>query len=190
MKVESVNNPNVGSPTEWCLPVGTIITINDGVEDIDTVTTSSETCPGGTIWSGLVNLTSLENYTIALATVNVSGVKVHKEAGYVWFGMSDVNETCTNYCLRIGGICVDPGTHDVDLDCSEMNAMMGMNVGCDTRSYVEATFPLYCHGHTTFFPQDHPGTYTCDASTWNYDDNRFCTCANAYFEFTFTFQAP
>ena len=180
LKIESVNNPNVGSPTEWCLPSGvTTMTINDGSEDIDTVTTSSDTCPGDTIWSGLVTLTS-GSYQITLA-YTPDYVEV---SGFMWFGELNYHSSCTNYCASLGRPCVDPGIHDVDVSCANFTYLTGCTGSCGSRDYD--VMPA----HTgKIYRQSVAGNYTCDGIKVGY--GRICCCGGTPLcTWSFTFQAP
>ena len=191
LKIESVNNPNADIPTEWCLNEGATMTINDGTEDINTVTTLTETCSGDTIWSSLVSLTADQVYSIGLETYDVAAnVGVHKEGNYVWFGDGAMGDSCDSFCQSLGGTCVDPGVHDTDLSCTEMESMMDEIKTCSSSAdnsapsgWMEGATYQYYRVQTT------SGNYTC-SGTGAYG-MRFCTCTGvSCLNYTFSFTAP
>ena len=108
LKIESVNNPGAltpYTPTTWCLPGPggvTTMTIKDGDTPLNTVHPTSDTCPGDTIWSGLVTLASTEQYTIYLSTWSQDGeITFHDPTttdGVVWSSSISSNEYCL-YCV-------------------------------------------------------------------------------------------
>jgi len=183
LKIESVNHPTASVPTEWCLPsASTTMTIKDGDTTLDTVTTISETCPGGTIWSGLVELTSQTSYTVLLST-SLAG---YYKNGYFWFGYGPAGDSCNTYCSSLGFYCVDPGSHDGDLTFADMRIMTGLS-GYGEWTYAYNSTPMF--DGTQFTMNTGAGQYTCSATYTGW--HRFCTCGgSAMGNYSFTFTAP
>ena len=192
LKIESVNNPDAPVPTEWCLPGGaTTMTINDGSQDIDTVTTSTDTCPLGTIWSGLVSLTASGTYSIGINASNSASLNVHVENGYSWYGYSASGSNCDTYCESLGGTCVEPGDNAVDLGEPEINTLG--DLPC-----IGGAGPHYTVDYSPMMRLSDQACWSwgLGSPTWSCSSNcnsgfaRYCTCDGLGLTYTFTFQAP
>jgi len=184
LKIESVNNPSAPIPTEWCLPGNyTTMTINDGAEDIDTVTTSTETCPGGTIWSSLVTLTLNHNYNVTLVYDDPG----YADSDYNWYVTGTWGESCDTVCGRYAKTCVDPGVKDIGLSQTDMQVING-NECRGGASYAWPQAPCGQSDSCSYYVwQLTSGTYTCSAKSGS--SYRFCTCTGLA-SWSFTFTAP
>ena len=186
LKIESVNNPNMANPTTWCLPSDlTTMTINDGTEDIDSVITSTETCPLGTIWSNLVNLTSEWTYTINLSSYSASG-DFKAWGGYLWW-RGTTNQSCTEVCADYNGCAGTCDEHDSPAGevCHMWYPDVTAGGGCAEGS-VGYRSSVYCC--TCWHPADTCNTNSCDYKQSIF--RRFCVCKGSPIDYTFTFQAP
>jgi len=192
LKIESVYNPTYGSSeeehTQWCLPSGfTAMTINDGSEDIDTVTTSSDTCSGDTIWSGLVSLTTEATYNIGLIVENGAFHGLTTKYGYSWTCGAE-GSSCTTVCSSITGVsCVDPGSAATEITSDDIQTMCGNPSGyikdstsaCAPEQSAGWAYEKYLQTSTT--------AYTCSC-TPGY--KRVCACGPCLLTYTLTFIAP
>ena len=180
LKIESVNNPNVGSPTEWCLPIGTTMTIKFGEADLNTVTTINTTCSSDTIWSGLVTLDPgppPEDYTITLTNIDLGG---YQWGGYQWrYGTATGD--CNSVCANFGGCnnlkVTDPNCQMMKhfYSCTSCDLYGGSNSG--------SLFMYNTHCYKI-----NPDYYSC-SGYYSSSSRHFCTCFGTD-SFAFTFTAP
>ena len=190
LKIESVNNPVAPSPTEWCLTWrNTSMTIKDGETTLDTANPVSDTCSGDTIWSGLVNLTASEAYTIDLATK--TGDSAARQAnGYIWWQAS-TNQSCDSICsTRNGCTMLETKASDVDCAvCAMFHPSYGVcYLGCHDWPHIAPYYQGNWQGGTCETGVDTTDP-NCD-STGGPERNRFCTCGAFPLSYTFTFTAP
>jgi len=140
----------------WCLPTGTTMGIMSGTSyitpvspTVNPVTTILPTCPGSTIWSGLLNLTSGTTYTIRIAPqpgyfTFCSG---YNYGGYCYetWDVAGQNKNCYEICAHYGQTPVVSGTrcYNTLLNCNTIEKLKGSpciggpscSTGCCSGSY-------------------------------------------------------
>ncbi len=165
------------------------MTINDGSADINTVTTSAETCPLGTIWSGLVTLDPgppAQEYTINLTTEGADGV--FGWDGDFWWMCPLGSTGCTTLCAAYGGVkgtCQTP----TDATCPVCRHFVGADKPCIvTDNYWIPVYRSTQQDCIACVTQECANISSCNDS-WD-DYQPFCTCNGTPLNFTFTFTAP
>ena len=187
LKIESVYNPNWGTTenehTQWCLVKTSTMTIKDGTTPLNTVSTSTETCPSGTIWSGLVDLTSNTTYTIDLSTFGSLADPGKLWNGNLWYhGVT--GETCNTVCADHGTCTMDKTQGNDDANCSLCKLWRGDSTNC-VSDYNYPGSPDDYPGQSCYQRRTTLAT-SCDIS----QQYRFCTCGGEPLNYQFSFTAP
>ena len=129
VQVTSTTPANSGEGADsgklWCLPIGTTLGLSSGTTfssyltsispSLNPVTTLQPTCPGSTIWSGLLNLTNAANYTIRIAPASngkqlefCSGWNYYYTPYYAYnicletWDVAGENKNCNDICAHYG----------------------------------------------------------------------------------------
>jgi hypothetical protein len=179
----------------WCLPVGTDLAIlnttsscsylTDGlngyylcdsyctsscIADVATsakyITTTSPTCPGSTIWSGLLNLATNTSYKVYLYTPSFCSGIVESYCYQKWTTGKNCNETCAHY----GMTPMTSGTNCYGYNNSSCNAIKSLKGGtCST--CVNGSYSYYS---STACYYNSSAWGSCTWSDANY--TRVCAC--------------
>jgi len=150
---EPLNSSSQPDPGKlWCMGVGTTVGVLSGAPPgtsyltpvsptLNPITTITPTCPGGTIWSGLLNLTNGTTYTIRIITLNhafCSGY--YYSYCYETWDVVGQGKNCYDVCGRYGQTPMTSGTDcysgNVN-DCSRINTLRGITCAtCNSGSYT------------------------------------------------------
>lgn len=150
-----INNSGVADTGKlWCLPVGTTMGLQNGVppgsgyltpvgSTSNPVTTILPTCPGSTIWSGLLNLTNGTPYTIRIYTPArsfCSGIFGDYNYCFETWDVVGQNKNCNDICAHYGQTPMSSGTDCYagyyTYNCATIEALKGSSCStCTAGSY-------------------------------------------------------
>lgn len=152
-----------------------------------TVTTTSDTAIGDTLWTPLINLTSGSPYTVRLNVPFCFGDGKYDERGpYCWFLGTD-SQSCTDVCSDKGGTASSE-CQESDESCV---VMINFGLDCDYCYESEEAYPFFYPNGSTgycYYPYyNYPGYNACDFDYSGYI--RICACQFQTGTFNFPFTA-
>ena len=164
-------------------PGSTIVSAIGGTSNPTTIT--SPLCPGGTVWSGLLNLTNGTTYTIKIVTPNYAFCSgYHYSYCYETWDVVGQGKNCYDVCGRYGQTPMTSGTDcysgNVN-DCSRINTLRGITCAtCNSGSYTY-------YSKTTNDCWYKNGYAPCEWSDPNYVRVCVCTLNTTAGPYTFNF---
>jgi hypothetical protein len=171
-----VNSAYVGDPASlWCLQTGTTMGLSTGatfssyiapVSGANPTTTIAPTCPGGTIWSALLNLTLGSTYTIRIYPTSNSGCSGFRDPNTgvcmeTW-DVAGQNKDCYAVCGHynqvpyVNSVNQCQGTYSTAPYCNDLEKVKGSPcTTCTAGSYTyynKTTGDCYYHiGYDTTY---------------------------------------